>query len=94
MTLSESGERGRYFKALGLCTTCGQREPLPGTGRCAPCREYNIKYQRALYHERIANKLCVDCGKPCDRVIDGKHLVICGVCSKLRVIRKRKRRKT
>ncbi len=58
----EDGKRLSKKKALGLCTSCGVREPLPGANCCEECREYRSKYFRQRTQKRKALGLCVDCG--------------------------------
>ena len=70
------------YKALGLCSKCGQRVPSAGYLQCVACREYGRKYNYGLTltqtNEKLANQNynCLICGKSLvgvKRGIDHNH---------------------
>lgn len=78
-------ERYQWYKAHGICVTCGRNEAFNGRVRCPECLEmmtlYRIKRDsdpvakakdranarecvKRLYHQRVSQGLCPQCGKP------------------------------
>lgn len=67
-------ERYDWYKARGICASCGRAWAIPGRVHCEACaakidayhersREERNAKQRAIRQERIANGICTECGR-------------------------------
>ena len=84
-------ERYRWYKEMGICTTCGREWVEPGHVRCKACeakikayhdrsREKRMERARARRQERINAGLCTECGRR--KAVDGKRM--CQRCRDMR----------
>jgi len=66
MTRSEQDKANRlYYLKAGRCPNCGGSRPIvEGTKRCAECQEKDRKRKKEMRDKRLADGLCVKCGKP------------------------------
>lgn len=74
-------ERYLYRKKQGLCVKCGKEKNIPNV-LCENCLEMQAKNRKEIkqrfVEKRIANKICVDCGKPND---SENNKYYCKACS-------------
>ena len=83
----ELKERYDWYKAHGICTTCGRRYAEPGHVRCKECetqiaichaksREHRKELAKKRRQERIAAGICTECGRR--KATEGMRM--CPIC--------------
>lgn len=63
------------------CVRCGKIDNRTNAGRCCceTCAMKQREQKKALYNQRVSEKLCVKCGKQDKQTLDGKTM--CFTCA-------------